>query len=145
MISIKIINNSNNKTPSIATQGAAGADIRAFIKSKIILKPMERKLISTGLRMQIPLGYEVQIRPRSGLAFKNGITVINSPGTIDSDYRGEIGILLLNLSNENFEINNGDRIAQMVLSKYEVPNFTEASEISVTQRGKDGFGSTGKK
>jgi dUTP pyrophosphatase len=87
----------------------------------------------------------VQIRPRSGLAFKNGITVINSPGTIDSDYRGEIGILLINLSNENFEINNGDRIAQMVLSKYEVPNFVETSEISISQRGKDGFGSTGKK
>ena len=95
--------------------------------------------------MEIPFGYEVQIRPRSGLAFKNGITVINSPGTIDSDYRGEIGVLLVNLSNENFEINNGDRIAQMVLSKYEVPNFIETSEISVSQRGDDGFGSTGKK
>ena len=106
---------------------------------------MERKLISTGLKMEIPLGYEVQIRPRSGLALKNGITVINSPGTIDSDYRGEIGILLVNLSNENFEINNGDRIAQMVLSKYEVPKFVKTSQISVSQRGEDGFGSTGKK
>lgn len=145
MISIKIVNSSNNNTPSLATKGAAGADIRAFIENKIILKPMERKLISTGLKMEIPFGYEVQIRPRSGLAFKNGITVINSPGTIDSDYRGEIGILLINLSNENFEINNGDRIAQMVLSKYEVPNFIETSEISISQRGDDGFGSTGKK
>lgn len=145
MISIKIVNSSNNKTPSLATKGAAGADIRAFIENKTILKPMERKLISTGLKIEIPFGYEVQIRPRSGLAFKNGITVINSPGTIDSDYRGEIGILLINLSNENFEINNGDRIAQMVLSKYEVPNFIETSEISISQRGKDGFGSTGKK
>ena len=145
MISIKIVNSSNNKTPSLATKGAAGADIRAFIENKTILKPMERKLISTGLKIEIPLGYEVQIRPRSGLAFKNGITVINSPGTIDSDYRGEIGILLVNLSNENFEINNGDRIAQMVLSKYEVPNFIETSEISISQRGEDGFGSTGKK
>jgi len=145
MISIKIVNSSNNKTPSLATKGAAGADIRAFIKNKTILKPMERKLISTGLKIEIPLGYEVQIRPRSGLAFKNGITVINSPGTIDSDYRGEIGILLINLSNENFEINNGDRIAQMVLSKYEVPNFIETSKISISQRGEDGFGSTGKK
>ena len=145
MISIKIVNSSNNKTPSLATKGAAGADIRAFIENKTILKPMERKLISTGLKIEIPLGYEVQIRPRSGLAFKNGITVINSPGTIDSDYRGEIGILLVNLSNENFEINNGDRIAQMVLSKYEVPNFIETSKISISQRGEDGFGSTGKK
>ena len=145
MISIKIVNSSNNKTPSLATKGAAGADIRAFIENKTILKPMERKLISTGLKIEIPFGYEVQIRPRSGLAFKNGITVINSPGTIDSDYRGEIGILLINLSNKNFEINNGDRIAQMVLSKYEVPNFIETSEISISQRGKDGFGSTGKK
>ena len=143
MISIKIVNNSNNNTPSLATKGAAGADISAFIENKIILKPMERKLISTGLKMEIPFGYEVQIRPRSGLAFKNGITVINSPGTIDSDYRGEIGILLINLSNENFEINNGDRIAQIVLSKYEVPNFIETSEISISQRGEDGFGSTG--
>ena len=106
MISIKIVNSSNNNTPSLATKGAAGADIRAFIENKIILKPMERKLISTGLKMEIPFGYEVQITPRSGLAFKNGITVINTPGTIDSDYRGEIGILLINLSNENFEINN---------------------------------------
>ena len=145
MISIKIVNNSNNKTPGLATNGAAGADIRAFIENKIILKPMERKLISTGLKMEIPLGYEVQIRPRSGLALKNGITVINSPGTIDSDYRGEIGVLLVNLSSESFEINNGDRIAQMVLSKYEIPNFIETSQISVSQRGKNGFGSTGKK
>ena len=145
MISIKIVNNSNNKTPGLATKGAAGADIRAFIENKVILKPMERKLISTGIKMEIPLGYEVQIRPRSGLALKNGITVINSPGTIDSDYRGEIGILLVNLSNENFEINNGDRVAQMVLSKYEAPKFVETSQISVSQRGEDGFGSTGKK
>jgi len=145
MISIKIVNSSNNKTPNLATQGAAGADLRAFIENKITLKPMERKLVSTGLKMEIPFGYEVQIRPRSGLAFKNGITVINSPGTIDSDYRGEIGIILVNLSNENFEINNGDRIAQMVLSKYEVPNFIETSEISISQRGEEGFGSTGKK
>ena len=145
MISIKIVNNSNNKPPRLATQGASGTDIRAFIENKIILKPMERKLVSTGLKIEIPFGYEVQIRPRSGLALKNGITVINSPGTIDSDYRGEIGILLVNLSNENFEINNGDRIAQMVLSKYEVPNFIETSEISVSHRGEDGFGSTGKK
>jgi dUTP pyrophosphatase len=145
MISIKIVNNSNNKTPNLATKGSAGADIRAFIENKIILKPMERKLISTGLKVEIPFGYEVQIRPRSGLAFKNGITVINSPGTIDSDYRGEIGVLLVNLSSESFEINNGDRIAQMVLSKYEIPNFIETSQISVSQRGKDGFGSTGKK
>ena len=145
MVSIKIVNSSNNKTPSLATSGAAGTDIRAYIKNKIILKPMERRLVSTGLKMEIPFGYEVQIRPRSGLAYKNGITVINSPGTIDSDYRGEIGILLINLSNEDFEINSGDRIAQMVLSNYEIPNFIETTEISISQRGEEGFGSTGKK
>ena len=106
---------------------------------------MERKLIPTGIKMEIPMGYEVQIRPRSGLAIKNGIAVINSPGTIDSDYRGEIGVLLVNLSNELFEINNGDRIAQMVLAKYEPLDFIEVSEISISERGEKGFGSTGNK
>ena len=125
---------------------SAGADLRAFIKNdKIILKSMERKLIPTGIKMEIPVGYEVQIRPRSGLAIKNGIAVINSPGTIDSDYRGEIGVLLVNLSDELFEINNGDRIAQMVLAKYEPLNFIEVSEISISERGEKGFGSTGNK
>jgi len=146
MISIKIVNNSNNPNPNLGSAGAAGADLRAFIKDdKIILKSMERKLIPTGIKMEIPMGYEVQIRPRSGLAIKNGIAVINSPGTIDSDYRGEIGVLLVNLSNELFEINNGDRIAQMVLAKYEPLNFIEVSEISISERGEKGFGSTGNK
>ena len=144
MISIKIVNNSNNKTPGLATKGAAGADIRAFIENKIILKPMERKLVSTGIKMAIPLEYEVQIRPRSGLALKNGITVINSPGTIDSDYRGEIGILLVNLSNENFEINNGDRVAQMILAPVVKMDLQEVDDLPETLRGKGGFGSTGK-
>ena len=146
MISIKIVNNSNNPSPNLGSAGSAGADLRAFIKDdKIILKSMERKLIPTGIKMEIPMGYEVQIRPRSGLAIKNGIAVINSPGTIDSDYRGEIGVLLVNLSNELFEINNGDRIAQMVLAKYEPLNFIEVSEISISERGEKGFGSTGNK
>ena len=146
MISIKIVNNSNNPNPNLGSAGSAGADLRAFIKDdKIILKSMERKLIPTGIKMEIPMGYEVQIRPRSGLAIKNGIAVINSPGTIDSDYRGEIGVLLVNLSNELFEINNGDRIAQMVLAKYEPLNLIEVSEISISERGEKGFGSTGNK
>ena len=133
--------------PLYATSGAAGADLKANLANRLdlVVKPGARALISTGLRLAISPGFEVQIRPRSGLALKYGITLANSPGTIDSDYRGEIGILLINLSNENFEINNGDRIAQMVLSKYEVPKFVETSQISVSQRGEDGFGSTGKK
>ena len=144
MISIKIVNNSNNKTPSIATQGAAGADIRAFIKNKIILKPMERKLISTGLRMEIPFGYEVQIRPRSGLAFKNGITVINSPGTIDSDYRGEISVILINHGKKNFLIDPGMRIAQLVITPISKCIFVEEKiNTFETKRGDNGFGSTG--
>ena len=146
MISIKIVNNSNNPNPNLGSVGSAGADLRAFIKAqKIVLKSMERKLIPTGLKVEIPVGYELQIRPRSGMAIKNGITVINSPGTIDSDYRGEIGVLLVNLSDQLFEINNGDRIAQMVLAKYEPLNFIEVSEISISERGEKGFGSTGKK
>ncbi|MEC7945061.1 MAG: dUTP diphosphatase, partial [Bacteroidota bacterium] len=108
-------------------------------------KPLERKLIPTGLKVEIPLGYEIQIRPRSGLAYKNGITVLNSPGTIDSDYRGEIGILLINLSSESFEIISGERIAQMVLAKHELPNFVKQNTLENSERGEGGFGSTGKK
>ena len=145
MIEIKIINNSNNKTPSLATPGSAGADLRANLEKTVVLKPLERKLIPTGLKMEIPLGYEVQIRPRSGLAYKHGISVLNSPGTIDSDYRGDIGVILVNLSNQSFEINNGDRIAQMILSKHEIPNFVEQKELSSSLRQEGGFGSTGKK
>ena len=145
MIKIKIVNNSNNETPSLATSGSAGADLRANLDEKIILKPLERKLISTGLKMEIPLGYEAQIRPRSGLAYKHGISVLNSPGTIDSDYRGDVGIILVNFSNESFEINNGDRIAQIIISKHEIPQFIEQEELSSSQRANGGFGSTGKK
>tara|TARA_B100000683_G_C12320736_1_gene486369 strand:+ start:143 stop:580 length:438 start_codon:yes stop_codon:yes gene_type:complete len=145
MIEVKIINESNNDTPALATRGSAGADVRAFITSPITLKPLERKLIPTGLKVEIPLGYEIQIRPRSGLAYKNGITVLNSPGTIDSDYRGEIGILLINLSHEPFEIESGERIAQMVLAKHELPHFKEQNALGSSERGEGGFGSTGKK
>lgn len=145
MIEIKIINHSKNETPSLATSGSAGADLRANLDETVILKPLERKLITTGLKMEIPLGYEAQIRPRSGLAYKHGITVLNSPGTIDSDYRGDIGIILVNISNESFEINNGDRIAQIIISKHEVPQFIEQKELSSSLRGGGGFGSTGKK
>ena len=144
MIDINIINESTNATPVLATAGSAGVDIRAYLNEKIILNPLERKLIPTGLKVEIPLGYEIQIRPRSGLAYKHGITVLNSPGTIDSDYRGEIGVLLINLSNEAFEIKNGERIAQMILAKHEVPNFIQLKELSSSARGEGGFGSTGK-
>ena len=145
MININIINESTNATPALATAGSAGVDIRAYLNEKVILNPLERKkLIHTGLKVEIPLGYEIQIRPRSGLAYKHGITVLNSPGTIDSDYRGEIGVLLINLSNEAFEIKNGERIAQMILAKHEVPNFIQLKELSSSERGEGGFGSTGK-
>ena len=145
MIEVKIINESNNDTPALATKGSAGVDVRAFIPSPIMLKPLERKLIPTGLKVEIPLGYEIQIRPRSGLAYKNGITVLNSPGTIDSDYRGEIGILLINLSSESFEVISGERIAQMVLAKHELPHFVKQNRLESSKRGEGGFGSTGKK
>ena len=134
MIEVKIINESNNDTPALL-RGVQLGDVRAFISSPITLKPLERKLIPTGLRVEIPLGYEIQIRPRSGLAYKNGITVLNSPGTIDSDYRGEVGVLLVNLSNEPFEILSGERIAQMVLAKHELPHFTEQNSLASSERG----------
>ena len=145
MTIVKIINESGNPTPALATKGAAGADLRAYLSEPVLLKPLDRRLIPTGLKMEIPYGYEVQIRPRSGLAFKHGITVLNSPGTIDSDYRGDVGVLLVNLSNSDFEINNGDRVAQMVLAKHEVPEFIENNSLTQSQRGEGGFGSTGKK
>ncbi len=144
-MTIKIINTSTNELPAYATQGAAGMDIRANISEKIVLQSLERKLIPTGLFMEIPKGFEVQIRPRSGLAFKNGITVLNSPGTIDSDYRGEVGVLLVNLSHEAFTIEPGERVAQMVVAKYEVAELEQTNELSETNRGEGGFGSTGKK
>ena len=137
--------NQKVKIPSYKTIGSSGVDLEAFLENPIEIEPNKSALIPTGLAIAIPEDTEVQIRPRSGLAAKSSIGVLNSPGTIDSDYRGEIKIILFNHGNEKFLVNNGDRIAQMVLSKYEVPNFIETSEISISQRGDDGFGSTGKK
>lgn len=140
---IKIINKSNTTNPSYSTNNSAGLDLRAHIKEEIILNPMSRVLIKTGLFIQLPEGYEAQIRPRSGLAYKNGITVLNTPGTIDADYRGEVGVLLINLSNDSFKIKNGDRIAQMVIAKYEQAQWISVEQLDTTQRGDGGFGSTG--
>lgn len=141
---INIINTSDNPLPSYETVNSAGMDLRAFIKSEIVLKPLERILIPTGLFIELPVGFEAQIRPRSGLAFKNGVTILNSPGTIDADYRGEIKVILVNLSNENFVIKNGERICQMIISKHESAELIEVKEISETTRGAGGFGHTGK-
>tara|TARA_B100000029_G_scaffold109779_1_gene101331 strand:+ start:1942 stop:2373 length:432 start_codon:yes stop_codon:yes gene_type:complete len=140
---IKIINKSNNDLPKYETEYSAGMDIKAYVDSEIKLKPLERTLISTGLYISLPKGYEAQIRPRSGLALKKGITVLNSPGTIDSDYRGEIRILLINLSNEIFTIKNGDRIAQLVISKHSNVSWEEVVHLDFSNRGDGGFGSTG--
>ncbi len=141
---IKIVNKSNNPLPHYATEHSAGMDLRAFVSEPIILKPLERRLIPTGLFIEIPEGYEAQIRPRSGLALKSGITCLNTPGTIDADYRGEIGVILINLSNQDFVINNGERICQMVINKYEKARLVEVEELSETLRGEGGFGHTGK-
>lgn len=141
---IKVINKSTNELPHYATPDSAGLDIRAFLDEPLTLKPLERKLIPTGLYLEIPSGFEVQIRPRSGFAFKQGVTVLNSPGTIDADYRGEIGVLLINLSNENVTIESGDRVAQMVVAPYVQAELKLTAELSETSRGDGGFGSTGK-
>jgi dUTP pyrophosphatase len=143
-IQINIINRSNNPLPEYATSGSSGMDIRANISAPIELKPLERQLIPTGLFVQLPENFEMQIRPRSGLAFKQGITCLNTPGTIDSDYRGEIKVLLINLSNEIQIINNNDRIAQMVFAKTENVTLIEVDVINETERGEGGFGHTGK-
>jgi len=140
---LKLVNKSNNDLPRYETELSAGMDVRSFIESPIILKPFERKLVNTGLYAQLEKGYEVQVRPRSGLALKKGITVLNSPGTIDADYRGEIGVILINLSNDDFIINSGDRIAQLVVSKHEQPNLEQTDFLDSTLRGEKGFGSTG--
>jgi dUTP pyrophosphatase len=142
-IKIKIINNSTNDLPTYATIGSSGLDIRANLVEDITLKPLERFLVSTGLFVEIPIGYEIQIRPRSGLAIKNGITCLNSPGTIDSDYRGEIKVILINLSNESQIIVNGDRIAQMVLQKIETLEWELNIELQKTERAEGGFGHSG--
>lgn len=140
---LKIVNKSNNKLPEYETELSAGMDVRAFIENPINLKPLERTLVKTGLYVELEKGFEIQVRPRSGLALKKGITVLNSPGTIDADYRGEIGIILINLSKENFIINSGDRIAQLVVCKYEQPIIKLSDSLGETLRGKKGFGSTG--
>ena len=140
---LKIVNKSNNKLPVYETELSAGMDVRAFIENPINLKPLERTLVKTGLYVELEKGFEIQVRPRSGLALKKGITVLNSPGTIDADYRGEIGIILINLSKEKFIINSGDRIAQLVVCKYEQPLIKLSDSLGETKRGKKGFGSTG--
>ena len=144
MIKILVVNKSSFDLPSYQSALAAGLDLRANLSDKILIYPMERKLIPTGLFIALPQGYEAQIRPRSGLAIKYGITVLNSPGTIDSDYRGEIGIILINLSNERFVVNSGDRIAQMVISKHEQIKWEVIESLPKSNRGEKGFGSTGK-
>ncbi len=144
MINVPIINKSNNPLPAYQTKQAAGVDLCAFLEEDVVLKPMERKLIGTGLYMALPDGFEAMIRPRSGMAFKHGITVINTPGTIDADYRGEVKIALINLSNEAFTIKNGDRVAQMVVNKYEQVDFKISDSLDETERGAGGYGHTGK-
>ena len=142
---IKIVNTSNHPLPHYGTEASAGVDLRANIESPITLKPLERTLVKTGLFIELPIGYEAQVRPRSGLAYKHGLTVLNTPGTIDADYRGEIGVILVNLSNEDFTIQNGERIAQLVIAKHERAKWVSVEEISETSRGEGGFGSTGTK
>lgn len=142
---IKIINKSTHALPHYETIASAGMDLRANISESITLKPLERTIIKTGLFIELPIGYEAQVRPRSGLAFKKGISVLNAPGTIDADYRGEIGVILVNLSNEDFKIENGERIAQMVIAKHERAEWHEVESLSETSRGEGGFGSTGTK
>lgn len=142
---VKIINKSNNPIPEYATSQSAGMDLRAFIKEPITIEPFNRELISTGLYIELPEGYEAQVRPRSGLAIKYGITVLNSPGSIDADYRGEIGVILINHANTPFTIYSGDRIAQLVFNKVEQAEFVEVEELNKTERNEGGFGHTGTK
>ncbi len=141
---VRIINQSTHPLPAYATDGAAGMDLRAFLEQPVVLQPMERSLVPTGLFIELPDGFEAQVRPRSGLALKQGITCLNSPGTVDADYRGEIKVILINLSKEEQVINNGDRIAQMVVGKVERVQWEAVNEISVTSRNEGGFGHTGK-
>ena len=140
---INIINKSSHELPNYETIASAGMDLRAYIEHDIVLKPLERRIIPTGLFMALPVGFEAQIRPRSGLAAKRGVTVLNSPGTIDADYRGEVGVILINLSDEDFKIQNGERIAQMVIAKHERAIWNLVQSLSETSRGAGGFGSTG--
>lgn len=142
---VKIINKSNHPLPSYETFSSAGMDLRACVDEPLTLKPLERAIVKTGLFIELPVGFEAQVRPRSGLAAKKGITVLNSPGTIDADYRGEIGVILVNLSNEDFTIENSERIAQLIIAKHERAEWEEVEILSDTSRGAGGFGSTGSK
>ena len=142
-MNVKVINKSKHDLPHYSTPTSAGMDLRANIDESIRLKPLERTIVKTGIFMELPIGYEAQVRPRSGLAFKKGITVLNSPGTIDADYRGEVGVILVNLSSEEFVIEDGERIAQMVIDKHEQANWVEVEILDASQRGAGGFGSTG--
>ncbi len=142
---VKIVNASNHQLPSYETPASAGMDLRANLDEPIVLKPLDRALIPTGLFIELPVGYEAQIRPRSGLAIKKGITLLNTPGTVDADYRGEIKIILANISNEEFVVNDGERIAQMVINQHEQAEWIEVEELLETERGAGGFGSTGTK
>lgn len=144
-MNIRVINKSRHALPHYETLASAGMDLRANLQASVTIAPLERTIVPTGIFMELPLGVEAQVRPRSGLAAKKGITVLNAPGTIDADYRGEVGVILVNLSNEPFTIENGERIAQMVIAKHERVQWEEVSELSSTERGAGGFGSTGVK
>ena len=143
MVQIKVVNKGNQPLPKYQTVQSAGMDLRANIDAPVLIKPLDRKLIPTGLHIALPEGYEAQIRPRSGLAIKNGITIMNTPGTIDSDYRGDVGVILVNISNEDFVVQPGDRIAQMVINKFEQAEFEVVEELDETERGEGGYGHTG--
>jgi dUTP pyrophosphatase len=145
MITIKVVNKGHQPLPAYATPQSAGMDLRANIDTQITLHPMERRLIPTGLHIALPAGFEAQVRPRSGLALKHGITVLNTPGTIDADYRGEVMVLLVNFSNDNFIINDGERIAQMIIARHEQGDFVEVETLDATERGEGGYGHTGVK
>lgn len=143
MVQIKVVNKGNQPLPKYQTSQSAGMDLRANIDAPVLIKPLDRKLIPTGLHIALPEGYEAQIRPRSGLVIKNGITIINTPGTIDPDYRGDVGVILVNISNEDFVVQPGDRIAQMVINKFEQAKFEVVEELDETERGEGGYGHTG--
>ena len=145
MIKIKVVNRGHQQLPAYATPQSAGMDLRANLDEPVTLHPLERRLVPTGLHIALPEGYEAQVRPRSGLALKHGLTVLNTPGTIDADYRGEIGVVLVNLSNEDFVVNDGERIAQMVITRHEQGDFVVVEELDETERGEGGYGHTGVK
>ncbi|MFZ3574488.1 dUTP diphosphatase [Tenacibaculum finnmarkense] len=142
-MNVQLINKSKHQTPAYESQGAAGMDLRANLNEPVVLRPLERAIIKTGLFIALPIGFEAQVRPRSGLAAKKGVTVLNAPGTIDADYRGEIGVILVNLSNQDFTVNDGERIAQLIIAKHERVVWQEVTVLNETERGENGFGSTG--